>query len=221
MNAVAGSPLRRALVLALLAGALGLVAVRAVAQREAAVTARIGPVGAMVVLARDVPAGRTLGMGDLAYRTVPLRWAPPRTVAAAEDAVGLRTVVALGRGTPLLQAVLTSTRQQASAALASGDRVIELLAAGSTRLVRPGARVDVVAAVTSSSGASRTRVVAEAVEVLEVRDADAQGGDPRVSVTLRVGREEALALTAAGAGEANLRLLPRAAWDRGALTDGG
>jgi pilus assembly protein CpaB len=217
VSAAASTPLRRALVLALLAGALGLVAVRMVARREAEIDARIGQLGSVVVVARDVPAGRTLRPADLAYRTMPLRWAPPRTLSAAEDAVGLRTVVALGRGTPLLQAVLTSTSQQASAALASGDRVLELVAAGSTRLVRPGARVDVVAATTGAGGQARTRVVAEAVEVLEVRDAESDGGDSRVSVTLRVGRDEALALTAADGGDAALRLLPRAAWDRGAL----
>lgn len=217
MSAVASTPLRRALVLALLAGALGLVAVRSVARREAAIDARIGQLGAVVVVARDLPAGRTLKANDLAYRTMPLRWVAPRTLSAAEDAVGLRTVVALGRGTPLLQAVLTSTTQQASEALASGDRVLELVAAGSTRLVRPGARVDVLAATTSAGGQARTRVVAEAVEVLEVREADSDGGDSRVSVTLRVGRDEALALTAADGGDASLRLLPRASWDRGTL----
>lgn len=221
MTGVAGTPLRRAVVLGLLAAALALVAVRSVARREAAIDARIGPVASVVVVARDLPAGRTLAAADLAYRSVPLRWVPPRTVAAAEDAVGLRTVVALGRGTPVLQSVLTSTSQQASAALASGDRVLELVAAGSTRLVRPGARVDVIAASTAADGSARTRVVAEAVEVLEVRDAESDGGEPRVSVTLRVGRSEALKLAAADGGDARLRLLPRASWDRGALAGGG
>ncbi|MFN7135239.1 MAG: RcpC/CpaB family pilus assembly protein, partial [Myxococcales bacterium] len=179
--------------------------------------ARIGPVGRIVVVARDVPAGRTLRAADLAYRAVPVRWVAPRTLAAAEDAVGLRTVVALGRGTPVLQAVLTSTSQQASAALASGDRVLELVAAGSVRLVRPGARVDVVASDTGADGRPRTRVIAEAVEVLEVREAEPADDDPRVAVTLRAGRTQALRLAAAGDGEGVLRLLPRAAWDRAEL----
>jgi Flp pilus assembly protein CpaB len=217
MTALASTPARRALVLALLAGALALVAVRAVARREAAIDAQIGAVGAIVVVARDVPAGRTLSVADLAYRDVPVRWAPPRTLTAAEDAVGLRTVVALGRGTPLLQAVLTSTTQEASAALASGDRVLELVAAGSVRLVRPGARVDVVASESGTDGAARPRVVAEAVEVIEAREAESDGDDPRVAVTLRVARREALALSAADNGSTPLRLLPRASWDRGTL----
>lgn len=217
MSAASGSPRRRAALFAALAGALALVAVRAVAREEQEIRGQIGPVGPVVVVARDVPAGRTLAPSDLAYRTMPVRWAPPRTLTVAEDAVGLRTVVALGRGTPLLQAVLTSTSQQASAALASGDRVIELVAAGSARLVRPGARVDVVAADAGADGRSTPRIVAQAVEVIEARAADDDGDAPRVAVTLRVRRQEALALTAADDGDAPLRLLPRASWDRGEL----
>jgi pilus assembly protein CpaB len=219
VNGVAGSPARRALVLAVLAAALAFGAVRAVARREAAIDARIGAVATVVVVARDVPAGSTLRPSDLAYREIPMRWVPPRTLAAAEDAVGLRSIVALGRGTPLSQSALTSTRQQASAALASGDRVLELVAAGSTRVVRPGARVDVVAATAGSGGELRTRVVAEAVLVLEVRDAQAEADDPRVAVTLRVARAQALRLAAVSGGEQVLRLLPRASWDRGTLGD--
>lgn len=213
MSAVASSPMRRAVLLAALAGAMALVAVRAVARQEAQVRAQIGPVGTIVVVARDLPAGRTLAAADLAYRSVPVRWAPPRTLAVAEDAVGLRTVVALGRGTPLLQSVLTSTSQQASAALAAGDRVIELVAAGSVRLVRPGARVDVVATDADADGRTQPRIVGQAVEVIEAREAEPDGDDPRVAVTLRVGRQEALALSAAN-DDGPLRLLPRAAWDR-------
>lgn len=214
MSTVASTPARRAALFAALAGALALVAVRAVAREEAEIQAQIGPVGTIVVVARDVGAGRTLTPGDLAYRSIPVRWAPPRTLTTAEDAVGLRTVVALSRGTPLLQSVLTSTSQQARAALASGDRVIELVAAASARLVRPGARVDVVAAEADVQGQPTPRIVAQAVEVIEARAAEAEGDASRVAVTLRVGRREALALTAADSGDAPLRLLPRASWDR-------
>lgn len=219
MTAVGATPARRAALFLGLAGALALVAVRAVAREEAEIRAQIGPVGTVVVVARDLSAGRTLQPGDLAYRTMPARWAPPRTLTAAQDAVGLRTVVALSRGTPLLQSVLTSTSQQASAALASGDRVIDLVAAASARLVRPGARVDVVAAESDAGGRATPRIVAEAVEVIEARAAESDGDEPRVAVTLRVGRREALALTAADSGDAPLRLLPRASWDREELAE--
>jgi hypothetical protein len=74
-----------------------------------------------------------------------------------------------------------------------------------------------VSAATGTDGASRPKVVAEAVEVIEAREAEPDGDDPRVAVTLRVARREALALTAADGGETPLRLLPRAAWDRGTL----
>lgn len=210
---------RRAAVFAALALALGLVAVRSVAQREAAITQQIGPIARILVLARDVPQDHALRAEDLAYRRVPLRWVAPRALGRATDAVGLRTAVSLDRGTPVLEAMLRSTDDDASDALASGDRVLELVAAGSARLVKGGSRVDVVRTADRADGTQRTVVVAEAVEVLEVRPTDepADGGAEQVSVTVRVPREGALQLTAAQDGGGSLRLLPRASWDKRGL----
>jgi Flp pilus assembly protein CpaB len=206
-------------VFAALAVALGLVAVRGVAQREAAVAEQIGPIVRVVVLAHDVPADHPLRSDDLAYRQMPLRWAAPSTVGQAGDAVGLRPAVDLERGTPLTGAVLTSASKQASAALASGDRVLELIAAGSVRLVKTGARVDVVKTDERSDGTKATTVVAESVEVIDVREASdpADDGGGQVDVTVRVSRRDALRLAAAQDGGASLRLLPRAAWDQSTL----
>jgi Flp pilus assembly protein CpaB len=202
-----------------LAVALGLVAVRGVAQREAAVAAQIGPIVRVVVLAHDVPADHPLRSDDLAYRQVPLRWVAPTTVGRAGDAVGLRTAVGMQRGTPLTGAVLTSASKQASAALASGDRVLELVAAGSARLVKTGTRVDVVKTAERSDGTKATTVVAESVEVIDVRDTGEPGDDgaSQVDVTVRVSRHDALKLAAAQDSGGSLRLLPRAAWDQSAL----
>lgn len=205
-----------------LAVALGLVAVRGVAQREAEVARQIGPIARVVVLARDVPEDHALRPEDLAYRQMPLRWVAPRAVARADVAVGLRTAVALDRGTPVIEPLLRSTDDEASDALASGDRVLELVAAGSPRLVRGGARVDVVRTADNADGRRRTVVVAEAVEVLEVRaapDTSAEGAE-QVSATVRVPRAGALRLAAAQDGGGSLRLLPRASWDRKALLGG-
>lgn len=213
------APLRRAAAFAALAVALGLVAVRGVAQREAAVTAQIGSIVQVVVIARDVPGDHALRAEDLAYRRMPLRWVAPRTVGSAEEAVGLRTAVALDRGTALTASVLRSTTDQANDALASGDRVLELVAVGSVRLVRSNSRVDVVQTTQRDDGRQTTKVVAESVEVLEVREAEepAQDGASQVSATVRVPRAAALKLTAAQDGGGALRLLPRAAWDKGEL----
>ena len=126
----ANAPLRRAGVFAALAVALGLVAVRSVGEREAALARQIGPIVRIVVLARDVPQDHALRAEDLAYRRVPLRWVAPRVLGRAGDAVGLHTAAALDRGTPVLEAMLRSTDDDASDALASGDRVLELVAAG-------------------------------------------------------------------------------------------
>ena len=59
--------LRRAAVLAVLAAALALIAVRGVARREAAVQAQIGAVGRIVVLVHDVPQGHAIRPDDIAY----------------------------------------------------------------------------------------------------------------------------------------------------------
>ena len=207
---------RRAGVLGALAVALGLVAVRGVAEREAAVTRQIGPIARVVVLARDVPEDHPLRAEDLAYRQMPLRWVAPRALGDAGEALGLRTAVALDRGTPVVEPLLRSTDEEASDALASGDRVLELVAAGSPRLVRSGTRVDVVRTSDTSDGRERTEVVAEAVEVLEVRAAEepSSEGAEQVSATVRVPRVDALRLAAAQDGGGSLRLLPRASWDR-------
>lgn len=218
MTAVS-APVRRAGVFGALAIALGLVAVRSVAEREAAVAQQIGPVVRVVVLARDVPQDHALRPSDLAYRQMPLRWVPPRVLARAGDAQGLRTAAALDRGTPVLEAMLRSTDDAASDALASGDRVLELVAVGSPRLVKSRSRVDVVQTSAAADGAEQTKVIAESVEVLEVRAAEepADGGAEQVSVTVRVAREAALRLAAAQDGGGSLRLLPRASWDKRAL----
>lgn len=211
--------LRRAAGFAALAVALGLVAVRGVAQREAAVAAQIGSIVRVVVIASDVPADHPLRPQDLAYRQMPLRWVAPRTVGSADDAVGLRTAVPLDRGTPLTAPVLRSTAAQADDALASGDRVLELVAVGSARLIGSDTRVDVVQTSERADGSQSTKVVAEAVEVLEVRDAPEQTGEggAQVSATVRVPRAAALKLAAAQDGGGSLRLLPRAAWDKTTL----
>lgn len=217
------APLRRAAAFGALAVALGLVSVRGVAKREAAVDAQIGAIARVVVIARDVPGDHALRPGDLAYRRMPLRWVAPRTIGSADDAVGLRTAMPLDQGTPLTAPVLRSTSEQARDALASGDRVLDLVAVGSVRLVKSNSRVDVVQTTERGDGSRSTKVVAESVEVLEVREAEepAQDGGSQVSATVRVSRAAALRLTAAQDGGGALRLLPRAAWDRSGLVPPG
>lgn len=211
--------LQRAAVFAALAAALMVIAVRSVAQGEARLANEIGPIARIVVLARDVPRDHALRAEDLATQDVPLRWVPVRTLDQPQAAVGLHTAVALERGAPLMEALLTSPTDRAQDALASGDRVLELVAAGSGRLLRSGSRVDVVRTSTGASGNRRTSVVASDVEVLEVRTLEQATADGvgQVSATVRVQQRAALALAAAQDGDATLRLLPRAAWNRDEL----
>lgn len=209
------TPWRRAAVLAVLALAFGLIGERSMQRREAAVARELGPPVQVVALARDVPAGRELTADDLVYVDVPERYVAPQTLTDGEAVLGLRLVAAARRGTPVLAPLVTSTEREASSALASGDRVMEFVAGGSTRLVRVGGTVDVVAARVRGDGEAGSEIVASAAEVLDVRSVDAADGDARVSVTVRVNRTQALGLTTALGEEATLRLLPRATWQAG------
>lgn len=210
--------LQRAAVFAVLAAALMVTSVRSVAQREERLRQEIGPIARIVVLARDVPRDHALRPEDLATQDVPVRWVPVRTLDRAGAAIGLQTAVAMERGTPLLEAVLTSPTDRAQEALARGDRVLEVVASGSGRLLRAGTRVDIVRTAAGSDGRSRTAVVATDVEVLDVRPLEDGGaGVGEVTATVRVPRNDALALAAAQDGDATLRLLPRAAWSRDQL----
>lgn len=210
-----GQSWRRAGVFLAVALAFGLIGEQSMRRREAAVAQQLGPPVQVVALARDVPAGRELVAADLAYVDVPERYVAPQTLTDGDAAVGLRLVAGASRGTPVLAALVTSTEREASSALASGDRVMEFVAGGSTRLVRVGGNVDVVAARVGGDGRAGSTIVASSAEVLDVRSVDATDGDARVSVTVRVNREQALALTTALGEEATLRLLPRATWDSG------
>jgi pilus assembly protein CpaB len=88
-----------------------------------------------------------------------------------------------------------------------GERAVEVVAAGSPRLVAPGARVDVL--VTRQRA---TELALEDVEVLGAR-ARRDDGATKVAATLRVTVPQAVYLAAAGAFAREIRLLPRAPGD--------
>ena len=97
---------------------------------------------------------------------------------------------------------------------------MEIVAAGSPKLVGPGARVDVL--VTREDRG--TRLALQDVEVLAARAAEAADGDAtgaeRVAATLRVTVKQAVYLTAAQAFAREVRLLPRGAGDAQAVRAG-
>ncbi len=208
---------RRAFVLAGLALLLGAFAASDVAGREAALRRELGPVVPVVVARVDLPAGRALRAHDLAVRQVPARFAPRAALADPGQAAGLRPASPVPRGTDLTAEQLAERRPDEGAPVRAGERVADLVAAGSPEIVRAGGHVDVLVTRSGRDGrAGSTMLALEDVEVLSAAPASPAGDDParRVAVSLRVTLRQAVYLAAAQAFARELRVLPRSAGDR-------
>src|ERR671911_397777 len=209
---------RRAAALLGLATVLGGLAASDVARREAAVRARLGPLVPVVVAGADLPAGRKLGLRDLAVRAVPARYAPAGAAAAPEALVGGQLATPVPRGGVLGAHQLATRDAVAAPPVERGERAAEVVGLGAPDLVVPGARVDVLVTRDGDGGAAAGAELAlEDVEVLAARPAPAgarDDGADRVAATLRVTVRDAVYLAAAQSFARELRLLPRAAGDR-------
>jgi pilus assembly protein CpaB len=207
------SPRRRAVVLLALAAVLGLLAASDVSRREAALRRRLGPDVAVVVARTSLPAGAPLSPARLAVRRVPARYAPARAFRRAAQVLGLRATVAIPAGAdlqPELVGIGGAAAAAAAPAMAPGERAVQIVAAGSTRDVHPGSRVDIVITrdVAGATGAGRATTIDD-VEVLTVAAASSDDPGPHVSVELRVGHDEGVELAAAQDFARDIRLLVR------------
>jgi pilus assembly protein CpaB len=204
---------RRAALLLGLALVLGALAASDVARREAALRAQVGPAVDVLVARRPIEAGHRVQAGDLAVRRVPARFAPAGAAAVPELVLGQKLAVPVPAGAAVGENLLAT--DPTGAGIRSGERAVEVVAAGSPALVVPGARVDVlVTRERGAGGAGATELALEDVEVLAAHAA--RGGDdagPQVAATLRVTVRQAVYLAAAGAFAREIRLLPRAAGD--------
>jgi pilus assembly protein CpaB len=211
---------RRAAALLGLAVALGVLAASDVAGREAALRRRLGPAVPVVVAARPLAAGERIARAALALRLVPARYAPAGALADPADAVGRHAAVAVPAGADLEPGLLAVPGAGASdppgPALRRGERSLELLAVAAPEDVVAGARVDVLVTYDGRDGApGATRLALRGADVLSVRPAPAAEGAqagsglPRVRAALRVSVRQAVALTAAAATAAEVRLLAR------------
>lgn len=213
---------RRALLLGGLALLLGTLAGSDVSRREHALADRLGPVVTVVVVRRDIPAGAPITAAALAIRRVPGRYAPAAAFGRAAGIIGARSAVAIPAGTDLVPSLLQdgSENDSAGAPVRRGERVVELIARGSAALVQAGARVDVLVTRDGPSGGQgSTDVALQDAEVLAAGPAPAgdRGSGPgeRVAVSLRVTLRQAVALAAAEQYAREVRVLVRAAGDRG------
>jgi len=183
----------------------------------------MGPAVPVVVARTDLPAGRVVRAADLAVRRVPARYAPAAAFSDPAQAAGLRTTAQVVHGTDLLPAVLADGDSADGASLRPGERVADLVAAGPPKLIRPGGRVDVLVTRAGQDGETGSTSLALAdVEVLAAApaDPDSDSGARKVAVSLRVTLRQAVYLAAAQSFAREIRLLPRAAADRGRTAQG-
>ena len=209
---------RRSLVLLGLALLLGGLAASDVASREAALERRVGALTPVVVARHALPAHEPLKAADLTVRSVPARFAPRGGFTDPAQLAGQEPATALPAGADVTASALTDPAAgPAGAPVRAGERVAELVATGPQELVVAGARVDVLVTREARPGApGRTTLALEDVEVLEAAPAAADERESgKVRASLRVTLRQAVYLAAAQAFARELRLLPRAAGDRG------
>lgn len=213
---------RRAVLLLGLALLLGGLAFSDVAGREARLKRAVGPAVAVVVARHDLEPRTRLSRGDLALRRVPARWAPAGAASDPRELVGLRTAAPMAAGSDLTAAALDdgSGQDAAGAPVRRGERVADVVASATPELVVPGGRVDVLVTTEPRDGSrGRTFLALQDVEVLASRAEDPSGASEeqsaRVAAALRVTLRQAVFLAAAQGFARELRLLPRAAGDRG------
>lgn len=136
---------------------------------------------AVLVASRDLPAGTALATGDLTARSVPRDVAPDGVLRPGAAVLGRTVTGAVRRGEPLTDVRLLGPAMLATASPGAVAVAIRLADPDSTSLVRPGDRVDVLAAPLDAEGASAVSVVAERALVLAV-PAGTTAGDGAVVV---------------------------------------
>lgn len=200
---------RRAALLLGLAIVLGAIAASDVGRRERALAAGLGPSVPVVVAREGLQAGEPVRASDVGVRRVPERYAPADRVAAPAEVVGLRPRVAVAPGADISVPMLDDG---GGPQLRPGERIADIVAMGDPKLVRPGARVDLLVTRDDQQSEGSTRLALEDAEVLTVGSAPSEGGDGaggRISVALRVNVKQAVYLAAAQNFASELRVLPR------------
>jgi pilus assembly protein CpaB len=223
-------------VLLALAIACGGLAASEVSDRLREVEGQVGAPVPVVAAARDLPAGSELGPDDLTVLQVPERFAPRDAASEPGQVIGLSTAGPVAAGSPVTAGALGGVEVDGSrGALRRGERALEVAVAGGAALAEgaaPGSRVDVLVSTEPSTGAGRTFVALEDVELLAlggsggIDDEGAglggglgavEGGAAEAAsaiATLRVTLRQAVYLTAAQSFAREVRLLARPPGDR-------
>lgn len=220
---------RRGAALALVAIGCGALAAARVHDTVEEVESRTGAPRPVVVAVEDIPEGTRLDRRRIArtltVREVPARYAPRDGLGKPGHAAGLESAVPVPAGAYVTAPMLRDPRAQPPAAIAPvrrGQRLVEVAVSGGRELAAGGvpARVDVLVTTEGRTGAGRTFVALENVELVAARPAraadgaDADGTPADTVATLRVGARAAVFLTTAQNFAREVRLLARPEGDR-------
>lgn len=223
---------RRGLLLLLLALGCGALAASQVRDHQAAVERRVGPLVAVAVAARDLPANVRLRPADVRTRSVPAAYLPKGALAPAAIVDSDRSAVAIEAGSYLSAGLLRGAgADRGRPLLRPGERALELAVTGGRELAgeaAPGSRVDVLVSTEPREGGGRTFVALEAAQLLALRPTggdesglapeSGEGNQARAEATavatLRVSLKQAVYLSAAENFAREVRLLPRPPGDR-------
>ncbi len=214
---------RRAVLLLALALAAGGIAASRVHGRAAEIEQQIGPLVPVLAARQDIASGARVNAAALVIRQVPQRFVPADALSAPEQAIGQRAAAPVAAGGYLTAGTLASPDGDdgEAAPLSGGQRSIELPVAGALDGAGPGTRVDVLITTESRSGAGRSFLALQDVQLLALRAAgdgsraqDGAAAHATAYATLRVNLRQAVYLTAAQSFARELRLLVRAPGDR-------
>ncbi|MFC3451347.1 SAF domain-containing protein [Amycolatopsis speibonae] len=149
-------------------------------------SARGAPGIATVVSARDLPAGSLLRAGDLKLVDLPDDVRPQGATGQAASVEGRLLVGAARAGEPLTDVRLLEAAIPGSGDPESSTVPVRLADAGVAELLRPGQRVDVVAAAEAGREASvlASMAVVAAVGEQGIREPKASGGGSKGPLVL-------------------------------------
>jgi pilus assembly protein CpaB len=180
-------------------GTAALAALCLICSLEAAAPARPVTVDVLVA-AHDLSGGIPLSAGDLALARLPPSAAPAGALRLATDAVGRTLAAPVRRGEPLTDVRLVGPRLVDALGPGLVATPVRLADPAVAALLRPGDRVDVLAAPADPALGARTTLAAADVPVLAVPAGD-PASDQGALVVLATTSRVAVTLAAAATGQ--------------------
>lgn len=159
----------------LLAGSLAAAAAAAVIQVATPAAPDLRPV---LVAARDLAGGATLGSGDLVRRFLPVDAVPSGALTSTDDATGRVLAAPVRSGETVTDVRLVGPSLLAAAGPGLVAAPVRLADAGAVSLLRPGDRVDVLAADDHAAGSSSVAGEARAAGAASGSDDPARSTGP-------------------------------------------